>query len=126
MFHPWPEVLNQNVGRPDQAFQDCDSTFVFQIESDCALVTLQVLKIRTIPRKAKDIAGGGRHLDFDHIRPPVGKLSDTSRAGTNARQVNHTKMRQCFAHGNSLSSGFASHPPTRLDSVEKILEQTIE
>src|SRR3546814_19396055 len=68
---------------------------------------MQVLEVEAVTRPAEPFArlALGRLLDLDHVRPPVGELTDAGRSGADARQIENleTGKRQTLArHGRLL------------------------
>src|SRR3546814_12550849 len=77
------------------------------VERDRTFVPMQVLEVEAVTRPAEPFArlALGRLLDLDHVRPPVGELTDAGRSGAAARQIENleTGKRQTLArHGRLL------------------------
>ena len=89
-------VFHQHVGARRQLLQDRDAFGRLEVQRHATLVAMHVLEVTVLARTADTFAfvQCGGHLDLDHLRAPIGELTDRGRPGAHAGQIEHRDMRQ--------------------------------
>ena len=96
--HPWPEVLYQHIGTPDQALSRLSTIGKLQVEDDATLATVQGHEIHPLaaekgwPESPGVIADRGLH--FHDLGSQVRQHHRAVRPGEKAREVDHTDALQ--------------------------------
>ena len=91
LFHVRPEVLDHHVGLGGQPAQHGNAARRLQVERDAALVAVQVLEVRSVPRATQSVAlfQVAWQLDLDDVGTPVGQLPRGGRSRADPRQIKY-------------------------------------
>ena len=110
-FNIRPVVLDDDVRAIKQASlcrTSMPSARCLRFERQAALVAMQVLEVRTVSL-APQARVAVRRFDLDDVCPPVGQLTHSGGAGTNARQVDDLEPGEgACRHGAVPSAGMAA------------------
>ena len=86
LLHGGAHVFDDDVGGLHQAHERRVAFGRLQIQPDRALVAMQVLKVEAVPH-AGGVLTGGRRLDADDVRAPVGEVPHAGRPGAREREI---------------------------------------
>ena len=91
-----PEILDHHIGPFGEAHEDLEPLGVFQVQRHCALVAVQILEIRTVPRPARLIAATilQQRVDLDDVGAPISQLAYAGRPGADAGEIEHGETGQ--------------------------------